>query len=387
MNMRYPALFCLMLTLIAGCGREPKDGPPELAQAVSAQTTTVTARDIPLLKTFPGVSRGKVVMEIAAKIPATVLDVRVDIGDRVKEGDLLIVLDDRDMTARVASFEASRDSAARRRDALSAEREYASSQYARYERLLAHDAATREEYDRAKARLDALDAQIRSVEAETARAAAGVQEARAALSYLRIHASAPGTVTARSVDPGTFAPAGSPLLAIEGEKGMWFEARIDEKLLSHVKTGDTAILEVPSAGVIESLPIEAVVTQADPQTATFPVRVDATALNIKGGVFGRLHVIQGMSPALLIPFSALVERSGITGVYLVGPDDIVRWRIVRPGERWRPASHDPGLLVPAGGSPPDADTLVEVLAGLSRGDEVVTGHPTGLKEGVRLARH
>lgn len=387
MNMRYPALFCLMLTLVAGCGRETKDAAPELAQAVSAQTTAASLRHIPVFKTFPGASRGKDVMDIAAKIPATVLDVAVDIGDRVKEGDLLIVLDDRDITARVASYEASQASAARRRDALAAEREYASSQYARYERLLAHDAATREEYDRAKARLDALDAQIRSAEAETARAAAGGQEARAALSYLRIHAPAPGTVTARSVDPGTFAPAGAPLLAIEGEQGMWFEARIDEKLLSHVKAGDTAIIEVPSAGVIASLPIEAVVTQADPRTATFPVRVDATALNIKGGVFGRLHVIQGMREALLIPFSALEERSGITGVYLVGQDGIVRWRIVRPGERWRPASHDPALLVPAGGSPPDAETLVEILAGLSSGDEVVTGHPTGIEEGVRLARH
>lgn len=386
MNMKQPFLLCLILALLAGCGREPRESAPGLVQAVSAQTAMAELRDTPVLRTFPGTSRGKDIMDLAAKIPATVMDVKVDVGDRVKTGDLLVVLDDKDIKARVSSLEASRASAARRRDALLAEREYASSQYARYERLLAKDAATREEYDRAKARLNALDAQIRSVEAEIAAHEAGISEARAALPYLRIHASASGTVTARFVDPGTFVPAGAPILSIEGEKGMWFEARVDEALLSHVKAGDKVIIEIPSAKTSAVLPISAVVHQADPGTRTFPVRVDVTALDVKGGVFGRLHVIQGMRKALFIPSSALVERSGITGVYFVGPDDIVRWRIVRPGKRWRPAPNTPALLLPADGSSPDGDALVEVLAGLSQGDEVVIGQPAGIEEGVRLAR-
>jgi len=382
-TLRHLASACAIATALFGCGGEEKS-MKQLTKAVAAETVTLIPQDVPDLLTFPGRTRGREIVELSARLPAYVKEVTVDVGDRVKAGDPLIHMDDRDVEARIAALDAERVGAVRRKEALLAERAYAESQFQRFERLMGQEAATREEYDRAKTRLLALEAQVKSAEAEATAAGARIAEARSSVSYLRIQAPSDGIVVERMVDPGTFVQPGAPLLTIDGRKGVWFDARVDESLLPYVSEGAQVIVEMPSLGYETAAPIAAVIRHVDPETKTFPVRVNIERRDVESGVFGRLYLSRDIRKAVLVPASAMAGKGGIDGVYVVGRDRIVHWRIVKLGDRWAHSARDPRQLVPAMANNAVPDGYIEILAGLMPGEELVTSNLSQIREGVRL---
>lgn len=184
-------------------------------------------------------------------------------------------------------------------------------------------------------------------------ASAQLQSANVALSYSRVVAPFNGRIAARSVDPGSFASMGVPLLTVEGGE---FElvASVPERAIKNVHLDDKvdvwldALPGTKLAGTVAEL-----TPQADDRAHAFTVKYRLGANPaVKSGMFGRTKVAQGTRKVTAIPISALLEREGLTQVFVVGDDGRARMRVVTIGAK-------------------DGD-LAEVLSGLSPGERVVT---------------
>ena len=388
-NHLFKYIILLILALVfavslAACKEEAKapDKAHRSLKKIKAQTTLVKAAELPLLYSFPGTTTAKASVKIGAKIPGYVKEVFVDEGDAVLMGQTLIKIDETDIVAKIKALEASRQAVLRKKRAVQSRLAYAEANYERIKRLFDMESATQEELDRATAEVEALKAQVKAVEAEAAAVSAQIREVKNQLNYVRITSPTNGWVVGRFADPGTLANPGMPLLMIDSkDAGTWFEAMVDEGLMTKIKEGQPVHVEIPAAHFAGSVPIARLIPQVDPASHSFKIKVDLASQAFKSGLFGTVKIDVGSKKALLIPVQAVVERGGIKGVFTVDADKIIHWRVIKGGDLWKQMGN---TFVPAVPGKIEEGLYLEVLAGLSEGDTVVTSNLTKVQEGASL---
>jgi RND family efflux transporter MFP subunit len=231
-------------------------------------------------------------------------------------------------------------------------------------------ARTAAEVENAKAHLDrmrALHAQdaVSKQEMENATRTYKVAEANhkavlAQLSYTVVKAPFDGVITEKKVEAGELASPGQPLLKMENPRQLRLEATVAEGDLKSVSRGDKIpviidALEGPAlAGIVGQI-----LPAGDPQTHTFTVKVDLPSVpGLKTGMFGRFQLDKGITRTILVPETAVVERGELTSVFAVGSDRIARLRWVKTGRRF--------------------DKQVELLSGVNVGELVLLDAARGV---------
>jgi RND family efflux transporter MFP subunit len=182
--------------------------------------------------------------------------------------------------------------------------------------------------------------------------------------YTRLAAPFAGIVTAKSVEPGSMAAPGAPLLTIEREGAYRLEASVDESRLPFVKAGQTVEVSLESLDRRLTARVSEIVPSVDAASRAYIVKIDLPAVpNLRSGEFGRARFPMGTRNVVTIPPLALVERGQLQSVYAI-EDGCARTRLVTTGER--------------------GPTGVEVLSGLSGGEKLVSPVPAGLADGARV---
>jgi RND family efflux transporter MFP subunit len=258
-------------------------------------------------RSVPGVVAARERAEIASRSAAEVVRVLVTEGSRVRKGERLAELDARELSARIDAARA----------ALSA----ASAEKSRTDRLAATGAATAREKEIAGA--------------SEAAARASLAEAEAARPYLRVEAPFSGTVGAVPIHAGDRVSPGQPLLVVESDAGFEAQASVEADAAGRLRPGARVAVRVD--GVPETLPgtIRAVSPSGDPQTHRFLVRADLPRdERLRSGIFAAFEIPDPAAPARrLVPASAVVERGGLTGVFVVAAGRAsLRWIDVGPRE-------------------------------------------------------
>jgi RND family efflux transporter MFP subunit len=182
--------------------------------------------------------------------------------------------------------------------------------------------------------------------------------------YTRIAAPFSGVVTAKSVEPGSLAAPGAPLLTVEREGAYRLEASVNESRFPFVKTGETVEISLDSLDRRFSAKVSEIVPAVDAASRSYTVKIDLPELaDLRSGMFGRARFAKGERKVLAIPAGALVERGQLQSVFVV-EDGVAHTRLVTTGERG-----------PGG---------VEALSGLSAGEKMVSPAPAGLTDGARV---
>jgi RND family efflux transporter MFP subunit len=347
--------------------------PTAEGRALAVDTTTVRRSDITDTFDVGGVVQARTTAAIAARLVAPVLEVRVTPGDRVRAGQIIAVLDGRDLhaearAAAAASVAATDGAAAARAEERSAHAALvlARASSARIEALHAKRSATDQELDQATAALRAAESQasaagahVREADAGVVRAAASHDAAAATESFLRLVAPFDGVVTEKLIEPGNMATPGQPLLRVEDTRSFRVDLRVDESRASRLTLGlavDVTVDDEPAQQRIAGIVTEVSrAVNADERASLVKVALTDVPPTLRSGAFARVRIPGPTRRALTVPAEAIVTQGQVTSVFVV-EDGVARLRLVRLRDR-------------------------EVLAGLSEGDVVIVAPPPGLADG------
>ena len=329
-KIRYDRILAIVLAALLVAGflwservRHRETGAAEAeGKPVPVQVAAVERAEIPVISEAVGTVRSRRQTEIAARVLADVQEIRRQPGDEVAAGDVLIVLDSRDLRARFEQAGANRKA---RQEALGE----AKTEFDRTKNLFAKQASTQQELDIARYRLA-------GAEAQEAAAGKALEEAQVMLGYATITAPFKGMIFEKSADPGDLASPGKPLLGLYDPTQLRLDALIEERLLWTLKLKDNLDVYIDALGKSVTGQVSEVVPAVDPSTRTGTVKIDLPeSAGIHPGMFGRARVPVAKRPAVVVPRSALIRRGQLEMVFVIadGPSGKrARLRLVRTGE-------------------------------------------------------
>jgi RND family efflux transporter MFP subunit len=381
MRAGLPLVFLLSLVLF-GCGEkiEPGTTPPGSVPTVKALVDVAQMSVKPLLYEAVGTVKPRSAGTLSSKVTGNVIEIRVKEGDKVRKGEVLAVLDSRKIVAQLRQAEAGLAEARKAETAAHAAREaalasaaQAASAYDRARKLLAGEAMTKEGFEAAEARQKETRATLSQAEAMLEVAQYRVKQSQAAAEAVMvtekdtlIQAPYDGRVTTKMVEVGDLASPGSPILSLEAAEGFQVELILPESYIRHVRLGQKVNLMIPALSdqTQESI-VETIIPQADAQSRTFYLKVGLSKNgSLKPGLFARVMVPVGEEHVLLIPASAALQRGQLTAVYMVTPEGIARFRLIRTGRTF--------------------DEKVEVVTGLEPGARFVVSPSPELVDGAKI---
>ena len=324
--------------LLAACGQDAPPQPPARASE-DLQTALVEVRSLELAYTAEALVEAVRQSTVSAQIAGRIVDLRFDVGDTVKKGEVIVRIDER---AAARALEASEAQVREAQAALANAR----AQYERSKQLLAQKFIS-------QAALDQAESAYKAAQARVGALLAGAGAAATERSFATVLAPYSGVVSARHVELGEMATPGKPLMTGFDPSTLRVVATVPQAQVAAIQASGKARVEVPSAGRWVEVKEMTIMPAADPRTHTTRVRLELPA-DVRGvypGVYARAHFVTGAAPRLLVPRAAVFRRSELTAVYVVGEDGRPRLRQVRVG-----AAGD--------------EHSVEVLAGLRPGERV-----------------
>ena len=352
---RAPRPFTVLViagtVVLASCsGKDP--GPPSATSRGSELVTfDVGAESAPAELLLDGIVEAVNQATLSAQTAGRVAEVKVEVNDRVRQGDLLLRLRATEQVAGLGQAQAALK-AAEAKDA------QARAQHDRIRDMYERKVVARTTYDEAVAARD-------SAAANLAAARAGVESAREGVAYTELRAPYDGVVTARHVQVGEAVAPGTPLVTVASLDSVRVIAEVPQSSANAVRAARQATVHFGADRIVASS--ITLYPSAEPQSGTFRARIDLpeSAARPAPGTFAKVGFATGEASLVLVPRNAVVERSEMRAVYVVLPDGGVALRQVRLG---RPV-----------------DDRVEVIAGLARGEKVAVD-PTAASLAARTPR-
>lgn len=353
------ALALLVSLPFAGHFAAPVGSAQEAAPRPALTVATVQPQRLPLPLRL--VANGDVAAWQEASVGAAIGDqrlteVRVDVGDVVRAGQVLAVFDDEMPRAELEQARAALQEA----QAAAAE---AAANAARARSLRASGAMSEQQVVQFLTAEQTTAARIAS-----ARATLAARELR--LRHTRLLAPDDGVISARSATVGAVVASGTELFRMIRQGRLEWRARLTAAELGRVRTGGTVALTLPDGSRVAGR-LRQVAPTVDPQTRLGLVYVDLPpgkgAGTAKAGMFARGEFELGSAEALVLPQQAVVVREAFSYVFRVGDDGRVAQLKVHTGRR--------------------VGELVEIVDGLADDVRVVVAGAGFLNDGdlVRVA--
>jgi len=359
------ALAAVLLVVFLGARSYQSRTARAAASATSAMPAVAVARvdreDLFAEITIPAEFRPYTEVEVHAKVSGYVREMKVDIGDRVKTGQLLAVLEVPELTD-----DLDHAVAVHRR----AQADYRDAHLA-YTRLV----AVNKDHPNliAQQDLDSAEARDGTAEGALAAAKADVDKYRTLVAYTRISAPFGGVVTKRYADPGSLIQAGTasntqtmPLVRVSDNALLRLDFPVSVDYVRGIRIDAPVSVRVDSLGgrALEGK-IARFTGRVDDSTRTMiaEMEVPNPSLELVPGMYATVTLKVDERPqALAIPIEAV--PAGGNSVFLVNAAHEVEERPVKLG-----------LETPA---------RYEVLAGLREGDLVIIGNPPHLAAGQKV---
>lgn len=326
---------------LAGAFHRGKIVPGQAAlppQAIAGPVVKVVRVESPREAEVVGSVQSETRTGISSRIVANILQMRVNAGDRVRKGDVLVTLDDAAPKARV-------EQARETLRAAQASRDLAETELNRLTPLLKSNAVSQQTLDEWRMKLAVATADV-------ARANQAIREAEVGRGDAQLSAPFDGVVIDRSAEPGEQASPGRPLLTIYDPSRLRLEASVPESYVGRLSAGQKLAVFIEAISQERPGVVEQIVPASDPNSRSFLVKVHLdNPAGLYPGMYGRVRVPLGTEQRIEIPQSAVSEVGQLSLVNVVS-DGRQERRAVRLGQ-------------------PDGAN-VEVLSGLREGEQVVS---------------
>jgi len=393
----------MAMFLLASCGKkEEKEAEP----VVPVQVTPARNDSIRRILEADGILYARNQSSVTSKISAPVKTFYVNRGDQVRAGQVLAVLESRDLAAAAQEskgqwqqaeanyksvtaatipeevVKAQTDARASKEAMDAAQKVFENRQKLFQEgalaRKLVDDAQVayvqaKSQFEAAQQHLETLQSvgkheQIKGAAAQVDTAKAHYEGTEAQLAYAEIRSPISGVIAERAVYPGEMAAAGTPLLIVMDVSRVVARANFPQGQAGFLKVGNAATVRLTDSGEEVAGKVTVVSPAVDANSTTVQVWVEMANPDgrLKPGITAHVLVVAATIPdAVVIPSVALLPAAdGTTQVMVVGSDAVAHARKVETGAR-------------------EADK-VQVVSGLKPGEQVVTQGGTGLEDGAKV---
>ena len=321
-----------LAVLAVACKSDDKAGTAQQAKP-QVRIAKVTSEDIPQTETYTATVESDVKNDIAPNTPYRIEKIYVDVGDNVRQGQVLVQLDASNLQQ------------------LKLQVENQKIEFNRTSQLYQVGGASKAEYDNAKLQLDVLSTQLKQLMQNT-----------------QLTAPISGVVTARNYDSGDMYNQGQPVLTIEQTNPVKVMVNISEVYYKQVFKGMPVDIELDAyEGETFYGKVTIVYPTVDQSTHTFPVEVtiNNSSQKVRPGMFARATVNFGDKNHVLVPDEALVKQIGAGDRYVyVYKGGKVSYNKVELGKH--------------------IGTKYEILSGVNPGDDVVIAGQSRLANGKEV---
>ena len=325
-------------------------------------------------------------IEVHAKVAGYIRKINVDIGDRVKTGEVLAVLEVPELVAELQGTQAgvrhSQQEIERAQNEVARDQAQFVALHANAVRLAQASKArpglvAQQELDDAEAKDRAAEAQVESAKSALSAARQQLEVSQAnnsqisAMSdYTRITAPFDGVVTWRYADTGALVQAGTsnsnsaPVVKLAQVNVLRLRIPVPESLSGSVRVGDPADVTVQATGEHFTGHVTRFTDSLDRTTRTMQVEIDVAndTYKLQPGMFANVALqVQNHADALTVPINAIQRSHDATTVLVVDPQNRVQQRQVSIGL--------------------EDGNNVEILSGLSPGDRVIIGNLASYQPG------
>ena len=321
-----------LAVLAVACKSDDKAGTAQQAKP-QVRIAKVTSEDIPQTETYTATVESDVKNDIAPNTPYRIEKIYVDVGDNVRQGQVLVQLDASNLQQ------------------LKLQVENQKIEFNRTSQLYQVGGASKAEYDNAKLQLDVLSTQLKQLMQNT-----------------QLTAPISGVVTARNYDNGDMYNQGQPVLTIEQTNPVKVMVNISEVYYKKVFKGMPVDIELDAyEGEAFYGTVTIVYPTVDQSTHTFPVEVtiNNSSQKVRPGMFARATVNFGDKNHVLVPDEALVKQIGAGDRYVyIYKNGKVSYNKVELGKH--------------------IGTQYEILSGVNPGDDVVIAGQSRLANGKEV---
>ena len=297
----------------------------------------------------------------------------VDIGERVKKGQLLVQLDTPELDKQLAQARASLSQTIAALAQAQSNRELAEITARREANLFAKMLISAQENDQAQTQAAVWKANVNAAKANVAAQRANVGQLAQLVSFGKVYAPYDGTITRRLVDVGTLVNAGAgtnaaALFEIVSTDPMQAYVDVPQVFAPSVRVGSEAKIAVRNyRGRVFTGKVTRTAGALDPASRTLRTEIDLA--NPKGELFAGMYVDVSLDVAVThqvvrVPSSAIIADS--RGVHVAVVDGSGKVHLV---------AVTTGL---------DNGTTIELVAGLSGGEQVISAPPGGVTDGMQV---
>lgn len=337
-------------------------------ESIKVSVVKPTVMQFEDIVTFVGGVEPKEAAIVASKVTSnvTVLDVFVDIGDQVKQGQLLARLDD-SLTRR--QIEEARAAVAAAKASISqakSQLQTTEKDYVRYKNLYQEQVISRQQLDQIEGQYEVDKAKLDQSQRQLEQAEAQLRQLQVMMSYHDIVSPVNGVIAERNIDPGDTVGAGSSCFVVSRQETVKIKGTITESDYPKVRLGQLAHVTIdafPGVSFEGSVSRLSPTLDASTRTANLEVWIPSKGI-LKPGMFARVEVVVGKHDGIALPREAVKQLAG-TGewyCFIVGSDGKAKQVFVKRGI--------------------ESGNLVEIVEGVAESDSVISPVVQALGDGM-----
>jgi RND family efflux transporter MFP subunit len=349
------AALLFSLVVLGGCGRQSAPVAEEPARPV--RSLTVTASPVIAQWSLAGEVKPRVEVRYGFRVGGRVIERKVEVGDRIEPGQVLVRLDPQDLTPTL-------DTQRAQQEALRTELALARAELARAERLRAGNFVSDANVERQRATVEAAAARLQAATAQ-------VDQARNTVGYQLLKADTAGIVTAVEVEAGQVVALGQTVVRVARTGDAEIQVNIPEQDLGRAREAQAWTVTLAGLpGRQWQATLRELSPAADPASRTYAARLALAGetADVALGMSATATASVGSQTRIQVPLTALHSREGQAKVWIVDPTT----------SRVRSQPVTTGAIL---------DEAVVVQEGLQGGETIVTAGANLLREGqqVRVA--
>lgn len=355
MKKIYTILTVSLALFAISCGSKDKEVAVDNSPAIKVKVNQVEANGNSPFLSVSGKIQATNSADLSTRMMGYVNKVHVNVGDKVRKGQLLVSINNSDLQAKRAQVNAGITEA-------TAAYNNAQKDYNRFKNLFADNSASQKEMDDMTANFEMSKARVEAANQMK-------NEINAQFAYSNITAPFSGTVTSKNVESGNMANPGVPLISIETPGKFEVMAMVPETEISDINKGTIVDVLVKSINKTIKGKVTEVSTSAKNTGGQYLVKIDLdkTEANILSGMFTTIQfpvARKVKSEMVLISTEAIITNGQLSGVYTASQSNTALLRWLRLGRTF--------------------GNQVEVLSGLNSDEAYIVSAEGKLYNGVKI---